>query len=150
MAQSKPRPNKWKDALPVRSQSRAFTFSARRSVAAASASVMAASVSSSRAARRVCASFTQPTHTVATAGIQTHPTSFDHSRVPTVTRLRTKHALKYLACRKRVAAASSPAATCKQGAALTSPARHACGCTRPLSARFGHRSSKFLSHGSKT
>ncbi len=32
------------------------------------------------------------------------------------------HALKGLACRKRVAAASSPAATCKQGAALTSPA----------------------------
>jgi hypothetical protein len=36
-------------------------------------------------------------------------------------------ALKGLACRKRVAAASSPGVTCKQGAALTSPARHACG-----------------------
>ncbi len=36
-----------------------------------------------------------------------------------------------LACRKRVAAASSPAATFKQGAALTSPARHACGRARP-------------------
>jgi hypothetical protein len=35
------------------------------------------------------------------------------------------HALKGLACRKRVAVASSPAATCKQGAALTSHARHA-------------------------
>ena len=33
------------------------------------------------------------------------------------------HALKGLACRKRVAAASSPAATCKQGAALTSRLR---------------------------
>ncbi len=42
------------------------------------------------------------------------------------------HALKGLACRKRVAAASSPAATCKQDAALTSPARHACGCARLL------------------
>ncbi len=60
------------------------------------------------------------------------------------------HALKGLACRKRVAAASSPAATCKQVAALTSPARHACGCARPSRARFGHRSSKFLSDGSKT
>ncbi len=33
------------------------------------------------------------------------------------------HALKGLAYCKRVAAASSPAATCKQDAALTSPAR---------------------------
>jgi hypothetical protein len=47
------------------------------------------------------------------------------------------HALKCLACRKRVAAVSSPAATCKQGAALTSPAQHACGCARPSRARFG-------------
>jgi hypothetical protein len=52
--------------------------------------------------------------------------------------------------RKRVAAASSPAATCKQGAALTSPARHACGYARPSRARFGHRDSKTLSDGSKT
>jgi hypothetical protein len=49
------------------------------------------------------------------------------------------HALKGLACRKRVAAASSPAATCKQGAALTSLARHACGCARPSRARFSYR-----------
>ncbi len=47
------------------------------------------------------------------------------------------HALKGLACRKRVAAASSPA-------------RHACGCARPSRARFGHRSSQILSDGSKT
>ncbi len=60
------------------------------------------------------------------------------------------HALKGLACRKRVAAASSPATTCKQGAALTSPARHACGCARPSRARFGHRSGKTNSDGSKT
>ncbi len=37
------------------------------------------------------------------------------------------HALKGLACRKRVAAASSPAAACKQGAAM----QHARGCARP-------------------
>jgi hypothetical protein len=37
-------------------------------------------------------------------------------------RTKRMHALKGLACRKRVAAASSPAATCKQCAALTSPA----------------------------
>jgi hypothetical protein len=60
------------------------------------------------------------------------------------------HALKGLAYRKRVAPASSPAATCKQGAALTSPARHACGCVLPSRARFGHRSSKITSNGSKT
>ncbi len=60
------------------------------------------------------------------------------------------HALKGLACRKRVAAASSPAATYKQGAALTSPTRHGCGCARPSRARFGHRNSKTLSDGSKT
>jgi hypothetical protein len=59
------------------------------------------------------------------------------------------HALKGLAYRKRVAAASSPAATCKQGAALTSPARHACGCARPSRARFGQRSRKLLSDGVK-
>jgi hypothetical protein len=53
---------------------------------------------------------------------------------------RHVHALKGLACRKRVAAASSPAATCKHGAALTSPARHACGCARPSRARLCHRS----------
>jgi hypothetical protein len=58
------------------------------------------------------------------------------------------HALKGLACRKPVAAVSSPAATCKQGAALTSPARHACGCARPSRARLCHRSSKLLSDGS--
>ncbi len=52
------------------------------------------------------------------------------------------HALKRLACRKRVAAASSPAATCKQDAALTSRARHAGGCARPSRARLRHRSSK--------
>ncbi len=52
------------------------------------------------------------------------------------------HGLKGLACRKRVAAASSPAATCKQGVVITSPARHACGCARPLSARLGHKNSK--------
>ncbi len=51
------------------------------------------------------------------------------------------HALKSQACRKRVAAASSPAATCKQDAALTSPARHACGCARPSRARLGHENS---------
>jgi hypothetical protein len=45
------------------------------------------------------------------------------------------HALKGLAYRKLVAAASSPAATCKQGAALKSPARHACGDVRPSRAR---------------
>ncbi len=39
---------------------------------------------------------------------------------------------------------------CKQGAALTSPARHACGCARPSRARFGNRGSKILSDGSKT
>ncbi len=33
------------------------------------------------------------------------------------------------------AAASSHAATCKQGAALTSPARHACSCARPSCAQ---------------
>ncbi len=60
------------------------------------------------------------------------------------------HALKGLACRKRVTAASSPAATCKQDAALTSPARHACGCARPSRARLCHRNSKNLSDGSKT
>ncbi len=60
------------------------------------------------------------------------------------------HALKGLACRKRVAAASSPAATCKQDAALASPARHACGCDRPSRARLCHRSSKFLSSMSKS
>ncbi len=49
------------------------------------------------------------------------------------------HALKGLACRKRVAAASSPAATCKQDAALTSPARHACGCARPSRALLCHK-----------
>ncbi len=56
------------------------------------------------------------------------------------------HVLKGLACRKRVAAASSPA-TCKQGAALTSPARHACGCVRPCCARFCHGNSKFCRMG---
>ncbi len=35
------------------------------------------------------------------------------------------HALKGLACRKRVAAASSPAATCKQGAAAPGLLAHA-------------------------
>ncbi len=60
------------------------------------------------------------------------------------------HALKGLACCKWVAAACSPAATCKQGVALTSPARHACGRARPSRARFGHRDSKILSNGSKT
>jgi hypothetical protein len=73
------------------------------------------------------------------------------------------HALKGHVCRKRVAAASSPAATCKQGvaltspaaicrqgAALTSPARNACGCTRPSRARLCHRNSETLSDGSKT
>jgi hypothetical protein len=60
------------------------------------------------------------------------------------------HTLKGLAYRKRVASASSPAATCKQDAALTSPARHACGCTRPSCTRFGHRSSMILSDRSKT
>ncbi len=60
------------------------------------------------------------------------------------------NALKGLACRKRMAETSSPAATCKQGAALTSPARHACGCARPSRACFGHRSSKPLCDGSKT
>jgi hypothetical protein len=43
----------------------------------------------------------------------------------------------------RVAAASSPAATCKQDAELTSLARHACGCARPSRARLCHRHSKF-------
>ncbi len=52
------------------------------------------------------------------------------------------HALKGLACRKRVAAASSPAATSKQGAALTSPARHACGCARLSRARLCHTNSE--------
>ncbi len=60
------------------------------------------------------------------------------------------HALKGLACRKRMAAASSPAATCKQGTVLTSPARHACGCARPSRARLCRRNSKILSDGSKT
>ncbi len=59
------------------------------------------------------------------------------------------HVLKGLACRKRVAAASSPAAACKQDAALTSRARHACGCARPSRARLCHRSSRVLSDGSK-
>ena len=58
------------------------------------------------------------------------------------------HALKGLACRKRVAAASSPATTCKQD--VTSPARHACGCARPSRARLCHRISKALSDGSET
>jgi hypothetical protein len=30
------------------------------------------------------------------------------------------------------------------------PARHACGCTRPSRARFGHRNRKIVSDGSKT
>jgi hypothetical protein len=50
-------------------------------------------------------------------------------------------------CRMRVAAASSPAATCnccKQDAALMSPARHACGCARPSRARLMLRSQKQL------
>ncbi len=48
------------------------------------------------------------------------------------------HALKDLTCGKRVAAA------------LTSPARHACGCARPSRASFGCGNSKILSDGSKT
>jgi hypothetical protein len=51
--------------------------------------------------------------------------------------------------RKRVAAASSPAAPCKQVAVLKSQVRHACGCARPSRARIGHRNSKILSDGSK-
>jgi hypothetical protein len=35
-------------------------------------------------------------------------------------------------------------------AALTSPARHACGCARPSRARFGHRGSNIMSDGSLT
>ncbi len=58
------------------------------------------------------------------------------------------HALKSLACRKRVAAASWPAATCKKG--VTSPPRHACGCARPSRARFGNRNTKIVSDESKS
>jgi hypothetical protein len=85
------------------------------------------------------------------------PASCDLCFVCTVVRLsfhptarKRMHALKGLACRKRVAAATSPAATCKQDAALTSPTRHACGCAGPLCARFCHKSSKILSDWSKT
>jgi hypothetical protein len=78
----------------------------------------------------------------------------DRSPSPQVLHPKAKermHALKGLAaCCKRAATASSPAATCKQGAALTSPAQHACGCARPSCARFGQRSSKIVSDGSKT
>ncbi len=52
------------------------------------------------------------------------------------------HALEGLACRKRVAPASSPASHCKQGAALMSPTLHACGCARPSRACFGHSTVK--------
>ncbi len=60
------------------------------------------------------------------------------------------HVLKSMPFRKHVASTSSPAATCKQGAALTSPARHACGCARPSRTRFRPRNSKPLYDGPKT
>ncbi len=89
----------------------------------------------------------------ASAPTQSHTTSSSDTVVYLSVHPMAKehvHALKGLACRKRVAVACSLAATCKQGTALTSPARHACGCTRPSRARLCHRSSKFLSDGSKT
>jgi hypothetical protein len=58
------------------------------------------------------------------------------------------HARGGLACRDRVAAASSLAATCKQGAALMSPTRHACGRARP-SCSFCHRHRNVLSDAVK-
>ncbi len=72
----------------------------------------------------------------------TYATSQTHKRTSVCLSFHTMakehvHALKGLVCRKRVAADSSPA-------------RHACGCARPSRARFGHRSSKILSNGSKT
>ncbi len=45
------------------------------------------------------------------------------------------HALKGLACRKRVTPASSPASHCKQCSALTSPSLQARGCASPSRAR---------------
>jgi hypothetical protein len=61
-----------------------------------------------------------------------------YRRIPTFSSCTKKqvHALKGLVCRNRMA--SSPAATCKQGAALTSLTRHACGCARPSRARLCH------------
>jgi hypothetical protein len=51
-----------------------------------------------------------------------HATAHHHHSVPKFSHYIYKHmhALKGLACRKRAAAACSPAATCKKGAALTS------------------------------
>ncbi len=54
--------------------------------------------------------------------------------------------------RKRVAAASSPAATCKQGATLSRSRRlrYTLAAVPGLLARFGHRNRKVLSDGSNT
>jgi hypothetical protein len=49
-----------------------------------------------------------------------------------------------LTCRARVTRASSPASHCKQCSALTSPALHAGGCTRPSRARGGHKNRLFF------
>ncbi len=109
-------------------------------------SSVAASTRRLIAANSSCAPRNDEAHTIyaqakqvdAIVCLSFHPISKEHV-----------HALKGLACRKRVAAASSPAATCKQDAALTSPARHACGCARPSHARFGHRSRKVCPMGPK-
>ncbi len=147
---------------------RAQVASLRAEAAAAIAAVTAVSTSAGRCfactARLLCGSAslcsvradsgcspaTSQRALVASKGVRL--TAYVYHRVPKFSPYgkRACACAQGLACRKRVAAASSPAATCKQDAALTSPARHACGCARPSRARLGHRNSIILSDGSKT
>ncbi len=98
---------------------------ARNSLGTSTSSKRWRVMNSSRAA--ICA---RSTHDNPSVAVHTPNTRAPRCS-PDISKHTEARALNGLACRKRVAAACSPAATCKQAAALTSPARHACGCARP-------------------